>query len=687
MINNNDIGDPKYNRIRKQLLIKKENKENVSNIDLGFYELTPYYSSEEPKNFVEKILFYENETRLIRHIKDQKLYLMPEQEKVINEIDKYQKMIIAAPTSFGKTLILKEYIYRKKPNKIVFIVPTNALAYELEKDFKSSSSLFLDYTIFDKSMANLEFANSDAKLLFIGTQEKFLETQDCFKHIDLFIIDEAYKLQETPFKMRGYKLSLTFINSIKNKASKIILLSPNGKFIGFDEFNIIETYFNAVDKVFEKVNEAKFIEKLYACSLNEKTILYCKSPETISNISKDIKPLNNGLDKEYINFLENEYHKDWSVIGLLKKGILTHHGMMPKYIQNKMINLFLNSPKYNLLIGTNSISEGINTPTKNLFIYGKEANFKDKLLIKNTIGRAGRLGKYPIGHIYTTFNPDSIESNQIEIVLSLVDEDKYSEISDLKNDEIASKFCDKFEIDYEFYKTCLLPMGLSERKLNLIMEQLKEDLEFPDISCLPYLAYKVFKDDYGSFHLKEDSILIKGVLTNIYYVNNSPIKINNFEDKINYFRYKVSKNKHLFKNVYENSAIIEKYMRFTFSTLEYYILPIIEIADKLNQFNPKWKFGKNVCIVAKKFLKAYYKNICGFNLNDLTPNQNKIVQCFKELGIPLAKIKITKDFIKEIENKLNLRFSTYDVINAVYSIDKETNKYKFDITDRLRQYL
>lgn len=40
------------------------------------------------------------------------------------------------------------------------------------------------------------------------------------------------------------------------------------------------------------------------------------------------------------------------------KGVLTHHGQMPKYVQNKMINLFNSDNNYNLLLGTNSISEG-----------------------------------------------------------------------------------------------------------------------------------------------------------------------------------------------------------------------------------------------------------------------------------------------------------------------------------------
>lgn len=71
---------------------------------------------------------------------------------------------------------------------------------------------------------------------------------------------------------------------------------------------------------------------------------------------------------------------------------------MPKYVQNRMINLFNENENYHILFGTNSISEGINTVTKNLFIHPEYNNLKDLLLLKNTIGRAGRLGRYPIGY-------------------------------------------------------------------------------------------------------------------------------------------------------------------------------------------------------------------------------------------------------------------------------------------------
>ena len=48
--------------------------------------------------------------------------------------------------------------------------------------------------------------------------------------IDLFVIDEAYKLQESVVSnQRAYKLSETFLDSLANSSKKVFLLTPKAK--------------------------------------------------------------------------------------------------------------------------------------------------------------------------------------------------------------------------------------------------------------------------------------------------------------------------------------------------------------------------------------------------------------------------------------------------------------------------
>ena len=116
---NIDIANEQYNEARKQILMKLDKDIPVSNLELGFYDLTTYYTDVGiDSSLGEKILFYQSDKRRIKHIKNKTLYFTPEQIEALSFIDNNDRVIISAPTSFGKTLIVKEYIYNKKFNKI-----------------------------------------------------------------------------------------------------------------------------------------------------------------------------------------------------------------------------------------------------------------------------------------------------------------------------------------------------------------------------------------------------------------------------------------------------------------------------------------------------------------------------------------------------------------------------------------
>lgn len=676
------ISSKEFNCKRKELLIKKDNKEKVSNLEFGFYDLTTYYDEQSSDTLIDKILLYENEGRRIEHIGNKELYFMPEQEELLSIIKDRKRLIISAPTSFGKTLIVKEYIYREQPKNIVYIVPTNSLAYELEADFKKAESKFKNYVVFDKNSTDFNIDGNEY-LLFIGTQEKFVELNNVFKKIDLFIIDEAYKLQDSTKKLRGFKLSQAFIESINNKSDRIILLTPNAKLVGFDKYNfyIYQTHFNAVDKVFHQISSSEFENVLYECAKESKTILYCDSPKDMVKIAENAKTIKE-TNNEFIKMLENEYHPDWSVIQLMKKGILTHHGMMPKYVQNHMIDLFLKTDDYNLLIGTNSISEGINTPTKNLF-FDKECTFKkEKLLYKNTIGRAGRLGQYPIGHIYSVKDLSYLDKDEIEIKLAISDEEELEEVEE-NNDELKLRaVLAIYGITDEHCIAKIKSFHIPLSKIKSILKVLRNDLIYSGLDQIPNMAQMVYPAEYPQYkfnkwnRINEEKIFIKGCLQFYYKTDeNNSHDLKTFSDKIDYFKYVCEKRykKGLEQN---NSNIIEGYMRFIYSTLEYCIIPIMKVGKAIIDNCSNWAFGKNVKNTITLFFDRYYQFQYGISVDNFTDNQRKILETLKEYGVSLKEIEINDEILKEIESELNVRYSTYDVIHAIIKLASEKGKYQ-----------
>lgn len=660
---------------RRNLLLLLDEGIKVNDIDLGMYDLTPYYSESSEETLVEKILKIKNDIRQVQHIKDKKICFAPPQEEALKFLENKKRCILSAPTSFGKTLIVKEYIYLLRPQSIVYIVPTNALAYELENSFKDNSC-FSDYSIFDRKKIEVTEIAKDEQLLFIGTQEKYLEIKDSLpQNIDLFIIDEAYKLKESTKMQRGYKLSESFLDSITRKSQKIFLLSPNAEFEGFDkfEFDKFESSYNPVDKVFSMVEVDDFYNVLHDKATREKTILYCDSPAIINDTVDKLSSCFEDFEvNQFVNFLESEYHPDWSVVKLLKKGILVHHGQMPKYIQNKMINLFNNSKKYLLLIGTNSISEGINTPTKYLFVHPDCTRIQsDRLLLKNTIGRAGRLGEYPIGHIYSTDNIDKIVNETIQISLSISKDEELEELKNNSSEEIIEALCSDYGIEKDFYYELRQSTHLSISTIIKIFNVLKENIRYPNFDNLPFMAQKVF-NEYTNAYI--DKICIKGIMQYSYNdLNGTRTSLSTFEDRIDFYRVKSKVN-------LSNSTIIDNYMRFMYSSLEYYIYPIAKIAKKIYETYPEWKFGKNVLECIEMFIERYNRKIIGLtNYDQYSEEQKIILQALKDYGIIINNNVINLDMIIEIENNLNIRYSTYDIINSIKFLaeNSKENKVKF----------
>lgn len=662
----------RYNQKRKQILLDIDSGKEFNVVDLAMYDLTPYFNESDEPNLYETIILNKNQQRKVTHINDD-IYFSPPQYDALNFLENNDKVIFSAPTSFGKTMIVKEYIFKQKPKNIIYIVPTNALAYELEISFKENDN-FSDYLIYDKLLSESTIVNK--KMFFIGTQEKFLELdQSLLGEIDLFVIDEAYKLHESIDNIRSYKLSETFLNSFVLNSNKIFLLSPIAEFIGFEKYNFVhfDSNFNAVEKNYVLLDEKYFFDKFLEEGNKNKSILFCSSPAQINETyykieSNDFKK----IKSSFLNQLRQDIHPEWIVTKLLERGILVHHGQMPKYIQNRMINLFNYDKKYNILLGTNSISEGINTVTKNLFIHPENA-VSDKLLLKNTIGRAGRLGKYPIGYIFSTKELESELEDKIQIKLAISEEKELKEIEESKQDDKILDFSLSHNISKELCKMLLKKYKLSLTKLGNILNVLTEDLMYSSIENLPFMAKHAIGVNYKT-NPNIDKHLIKGYL-NSYFINGSGTNtyLNTFNDRIAYYKCKVNRDTSI-------SEIINLFMQFIYTTLEYNIMPIVNIGLDIYDSNHEWKFGENVVDTLDVCRQKYYRKSYGsLDVDNLSESHMSIVSAMKDYGMTNSIKNLSVDILNEIESRLNVRYSTSDVIRAIeyLAINSQHNKLYF----------
>ena len=108
------------------------------------------------------------------------------------------KLFLSAPTSFGKTFLLKEIIYKHYDNynNIVIVLPTVALLIEVTEEIDDFNEKHrLGYTIYNSIYKDLELSERN---IFILTPERVLRLLAVVPDIELdfFFFDEIYKIDE-----------------------------------------------------------------------------------------------------------------------------------------------------------------------------------------------------------------------------------------------------------------------------------------------------------------------------------------------------------------------------------------------------------------------------------------------------------------------------------------------------------
>ncbi len=121
-----------------------------------------------------------------------------------------------------------------------------------------------------------------------------------------------------------------------------------------------------------KSKETRFIETVSQIhGINENCIAYfSKKFETekyakmlIKTLSEDV--VSDSYLAKLIEHIDKVYDSEWVISKALKHRIGIHHGLVPKYIQKDIVELF-NQGEIRVLLSTTTITEGVNTSAKNL---------------------------------------------------------------------------------------------------------------------------------------------------------------------------------------------------------------------------------------------------------------------------------------------------------------------------------
>lgn len=420
-----------------------------------------------------------------------------EQKILADLIAKEQNLVVSAPTSFGKSLLIQEIIALNKYDNILIIQPTLALINETRISLKKFSEL---YNIIVNTSQNIDNRN-----VFILTAERVLEFEGLPK-IDYCILDEFYKLSSLRDDERSDVLNIA-IRKIMNLSPIFYFIGPNIDYIpeGFEEkynakffkteYSLVNTELIKVKMDYqttgvrnrEKEREKKLFKLLYE-NRKEQSIVYVSSPKRAYDLAKRYfdylkteELLSSTQSLPICEWIEENLSADWSFNNLLKHCIGVHSGIIPKHLVHSMIDYF-NEGKLEVLFCTSTIIEGVNTSAKNVFIFDnkKGANTIDFFDFSNIKGRAGRLLKHYTGRVYIFNNIPLREALNLDIPFydqKIINDEI---LVNLDRDEVKKLHIERYDtlIDYdEDLLSVIRKNAVSVEGQKKIVQKIKEELK------------------------------------------------------------------------------------------------------------------------------------------------------------------------------------------------------------------
>lgn len=354
-------------------------------------------------------------------IPDLGIVLHREQLSALNTLLSGQNLILSAPTSFGKSILIDVLLLQKRYRRVAIVLPTIALLDEFRRRL---TLRFGDE--FDILMHPSEQQERD-RVIFLGTQERLINRND-LGYLDLVVVDEFYKLDPNRRDERSITLNAA-VYKLLSRASQFFFLGPNIENVRVSndsrwKFTFLRTRFStvAVDTFDLKDvddKEARLYEEIYRPE-NWPALVFVSSPDKANRLASNLvnKGLIVGHGKALSDWMLNNYGGRSDLSDAVAAGIGIHHGRIPRALASHFVRLF-NDKILPVLICTSTLIEGVNTAAKSVLIYDKTINNRDYdfFTFSNIKGRAGRLGQHHIGQVFLFHNPPDREDVNVSAPL------------------------------------------------------------------------------------------------------------------------------------------------------------------------------------------------------------------------------------------------------------------------------
>lgn len=602
-------------------------------------------------------------------------------------------LLYIAPTSFGKSSLIKDFILKGEYNKIGIILPTKSLLVQTYKDIKA---LNLNY----KLITHDEMYNGEERFISVLTQERATRMLRRNVAFDILFIDEAHNIFRYNKKnSRGILLArLIKGNQASNNRQKVIYLSPliddpqnirlennseitsakvmhnlKSEDIFLLKEQTVSMYNRFTNEYIDIKQNIGFMDYILSNS-ESKNFIYNFRPIKIEELAKELfENVAEVLDESKINLivstLTSEVHENFYVNKYIKKGIVYIHGKIPNQIKEYLEYKFKTITSLRYIIGNKVILEGINLPIDTIFI--TSTAYLDGKDLVNLIGRVNRLN--------FVFQENNLK--KLNPKIHFLDLPRYqgsysmtNKIELLRNhsfkDKIQNPLLSSYDIDkLDFAKTDFLTKEqVKERRRRedaLIKDNTKFLIDNIENQTPLILIKKYFiENNFEEFYSNVDEA-ISQIMTNIQVSKNEnwtdidliqkivKIFINNNVEIIKDFEIERLKNTAAqnYYNFYLNNTQKQSLKENIITTLNY-------LRKKSKTDDPYLFIGKSYGEVVRNsnaYNSHIYKDTVYVNLT------NKSDEVLVNLSI--VKLKIEEDFVNYKLNKLIVFLFDFDLIS------------------------
>ncbi|QIZ99425.1 DEAD/DEAH box helicase [Leifsonia sp. PS1209] len=373
----------------------------------------------------------------------------PFQDRLWSELDHSDWLSVSAPTSAGKSRIVRErfvdFARERDSFTLIYLVPTRALIEEVSRDFRRESPPGTG--VFTLPW-DPEFDKTNKRILVL-TQERLHLIQELHAplHMNVMFVDEAQSLggnDRGVLLQRSIEraarenpdLKLVFASPLSSNPGILVEQAPAGVRVASFTSETVTVNQNLIrvegvrrkpdrravklvsEGVASEVGEIVLPQRATTVPLKLALVAFALAGDTSGNVvyvngADDAEKVSKALfeqlplpdhDDDIQNLrdlVQTAVHPKYLLADVLEKRVAFHYGNMPLVIRTEIERLFADG-KIKYLVCTSTLLEGVNLPCRSIFMRNPQKGRGRPLSeadFWNLAGRAGRWGKEFQGNV------------------------------------------------------------------------------------------------------------------------------------------------------------------------------------------------------------------------------------------------------------------------------------------------